>query len=425
MLPVPATAMNTLLRAAFAAGVRAVHPEQCLPAHVPAPGPGRTVLIGAGKAAASMAEVFVRYYGAPVHGLVVTRYGHGLPAGREIPGVALSEAAHPVPDAAGEACGARALALLGGLRRDDRVVALLSGGGSALLVRPAAGIRLQDKQALTRRLLAAGATISEINCVRRKLSGIKGGRLAAAAFPAEVVLLAISDVPGDQIADIASGPFSPDPTTLEDAREVLNRYGCAMAPHIERCLSDPANETPKPGDRIFDRVKATLCARSADAVAAAASVAAAAGFEPVLLDDQVNGPAHALAATHAQLAMRYRAAGRRVALLSGGETTVVVRNPEGRGGRNAEYLLALGLALDGASGTWALAGDTDGIDGTQSNAGAVLGPDSLRRARRIGLDPHACLAGNRSWDFFAGLDDLLVTGPTGTNANDLRIVLVA
>lgn len=400
----------------------AVHPRICLPPLVPPPGPGRTVLVGAGKAAAAMAGAFSSAWPGPLEGVVVTRHGQGPPPGQTVPGVETCTAAHPVPDAASVRAAARVRACLRGLGPGDRVIALLSGGGSALLAEPAPGLTLEDKQDLTRQLLASGAGIAEINCVRRKLSAVKGGRLALAAAPTPVLVLAISDVPGDEVADIASGPFSPDATTLADAREVLGRHGCRVAERVARFLEDPAHESPKPGHPAFAGVTARICARSADALAAAAGVLRAAGYEPLLMDDAVNAPARDLAARHAALARQALAAGRRVALVTGGETTVRVRNPAGRGGRNTEYLLALALA--GAPGAWALAADTDGIDGTEDNAGALLAPDALERSRALGLDAAALLAANRAWDFFAGLGDLLVTGPTGTNANDLRIVLV-
>jgi len=370
-----------------------------------------------------MAEAFARAYAGPVSGVVVTRRGHGLPAGHAVPGIEVLEASHPVPDATSVAAAARIRAALAGLGPGDRVVALLSGGGSALLAEPAPGLTLADKQAVTRALLASGAPIAAINCVRRKLSGVKGGRLARVAAPASVLLLVVSDVPGDDVADVASGPFSPDATTLADARAVLARHGVDPGVRVRRFLDEPAHETPKPGDPVFDAVSVRTCARSADALAAAAAVLRSAGREPLLLDDRVDRPARELAAEHAALVRRHAAGGRPVALLTGGETTVRVADPAGRGGRNTEYLLALALALGPRAGTWALAADTDGIDGTQDNAGAVLTPDALARAAALGLDAGALLAGSRAWDFFAGLGDLLVTGPTGTNVNDVRVVL--
>lgn len=371
-----------------------------------------------------MAAAFCAHYSAPVSGMVVTRHGHGSRDRLVLPGIEFLEAGHPVPDAVSIAAAERALRLLRGLAPTDCVIALISGGGSALLTLPAPGITLADKQDLTRQLLASGATIAEINCVRRKLSAVKGGRLACAAAPATVLVLAISDVPGDDIRDIASGPFSPDATTLADARAVLDRYACRISDSVRRFLHEPAHETPKPGDPVFANVQVRTCARSADALAAAAVVLSRGGFRAQLMDDSVNSPAGALATEHARLAREYQAAGAQVALITGGETTVRVRNPAGRGGRNVEYLLGLALALDGLPDVWALAADTDGIDGTQTNAGALLGPDSLERARRQGRDAAALLAANCAWDFFAALDDLVLTGPTGTNANDVRVVLI-
>jgi hydroxypyruvate reductase len=419
----PPLAPPDLLRATLDAAVAAVHPRHCLPPHVPPPGRGRTVVVGAGKAAAAMAAALAGAHRGPLAGVVVTRHGHGPPAGRGPAGIEVLEAGHPVPDAASLAAAARVRACLAGLGPEDRVIALVSGGGSALLAAPAPGLGLADEQAVTRQLLAAGATIAEVNCVRKKLSAMKGGRLAVAARPAEVLLLVISDVPGDDVADVASGPFSADVSTLADARAVLARHGCDPGPRVRRFLEDPAHETPKPGDPALARVTTRVCARSADALAAAAAVLRAAGREALLLDDRVNGPARELAAEHAALVRARAGAGRPVALVTGGETTVRVAHPAGRGGRNTEYLLALALALEGGPGAWALAADTDGIDGTEHNAGALLAPDSLARAAARGLEPRGLLARSCAFDFFAALGDLVVTGPTGTNANDLRVVL--
>jgi hydroxypyruvate reductase len=380
------------------------------------------VVVGAGKAAAAMLEVVADRYGPPLEGVVVVPYG--TPGPRPVAGVTVLEAGHPVPDAASVQAGRRIRGALSGLEAGDVVLALISGGGSALLAEPAPGLTLEHKQAVSRALLGAGATIAEINCVRRKLSGVKGGRLALAAQPAAVTLLAISDVPGDRVADIASGPFSPDPTTLAEARSVLARYDCPVPPAVGALLGDAAHESPRPGDPVFRRVTEILCARSADALAAAAGLLAAAGYEPLLLDAEVNRDAGELAREHARLALQCRAAGRRVALVTGGETTVPVTRPAGRGGRNSTYLLALALALDGAAGIQALAADTDGVDGSSPAAGAVAGPDSLARARAAGLDPAALLAGCDSFRCFEASDGLVITGLTGTNANDLRLVLV-
>jgi hydroxypyruvate reductase len=380
------------------------------------------VLVALGKAAGSMTTEFCRRHGAPVRGIALVPHSH--PHAPMPPGIELLHASHPVPDEASIVAGRRLLELVRGLGPDDRVVALVSGGGSSLAVVPAPGITLADKQAVTRELLGCGAGITEINCVRRKLSALKGGHLARAAFPAEVLLLAISDVPGDDVADIASGPFSPDVSTLADAMDVLARHGCPSAERLRGYLADRSHETPKPGDAVFARVTSQLVARSADALAAAAGVLRQSGYEPLLMDGAVDCPARELAAAHARLAREHRAAGSRVALVTGGETTVRLASHPGRGGRNTEYLLALALALDGAPGVWALAADTDGIDGTGEHAGALLAPDSLRRAAALELDAAALLAGSASREFFAALGDLLVSGPTGTNVNDLRVVLV-
>jgi len=408
-----------LLRAMFDAAVTAADPLTCLPAHLPAPPAGRTLVIGAGKAAASMALAVERSWPGPLWGLVVTRDGHAVPTDR----IEVIEAAHPVPDRRGREAAGRILALVGDLGPDDLLLALLSGGGSALLTAPAPGLSLADKQAVNQALLRCGAPIDEMNTVRKHLSAIKGGRLAAAAAPARIVSLLISDVPGDDPAVIASGPTVPDPTTTADARAVLERYAIAVPPAVDRHLQQADAETPKPGADCFARAEARLIARPAQSLAAAAELAAAAGYEPVVLGDDLEGEARALAAEHAALALSERRPGRRLAILSGGETTVTVRG-QGRGGRNVEYLLGLALGLDGAAGIHAFAGDTDGIDGTEDNAGALLGPASLAAARAAGQDPAAMLADNDAYSLFAAIDALVITGPTLTNVNDFRAILV-
>ncbi len=414
---------RSLLRAMFDAAVAAAAPSACVPRHLPAPPEGRTVVVGAGKAAAAMARSVEDHWQGPLSGLVVTRYGHGLPTRR----IEVVEAAHPVPDAAGREAAARMLDLVAGLGPDDLVLCLLSGGGSALLARPAEGVRLEDKQAVTRALLASGATISEINCVRKHLSHIKGGRLAAAAAPARIVTLAISDVPGDDPAVIASGPTVPDPTTFADARAVLARYGIDPPPAVAAHLAAARDETPKPGDPRLAHAELVIVARPADAIDAAAHVARAAGYEPTILGDDLEGEARDLARAHAALALDHAAgrtgAARRTALISGGEATVTLRG-SGRGGPNAEYVLALAITLDGAGGIHAIACDTDGIDGSEDNAGAVVGPDSLARARAAGVDARARLADNDAYGFFEALGDLVMTGPTRTNVNDFRAILI-
>ena len=364
---------RSLLRAMFDAAVGAADPERCVTAHLPPEPDGRMVVVGAGKAAASMARAVERQWRGALSGLVVTRYGHGVPCRR----IEVVEAAHPVPDAAGLAAAARILEMVSGLTAGDLVLCLLSGGGSALLSLPAPGLKLADKQAATARLIASGATIAEINSVRKHLSAIKGGRLAAAAAPARVVTLLISDVPGDDPAVIASGPTVADATTFADALAVMDKYGLEEPAAVVDHLRSGEEETPKPGDRRLAGSRAVLIATARDALAAAAAVARKAGVSPVILGDAVEGEAREVARAHARLA---RAAAHRgepakppCVLVSGGETTVTLTHTGRRGGPNCEYLLALALALDGEAGVHALACDTDGIDGSEDNAGAVIG----------------------------------------------------
>ncbi|MGE0719536.1 MAG: glycerate kinase, partial [Alphaproteobacteria bacterium] len=350
-------------------------------------------------------------------------YGHGMPCSR----IRVVEASHPVPDKAGEQAAAEILAAVQGLTADDLVLFLASGGGSALLALPAPGIALDDKRAVTRDLLRSGATIGEINTLRKHMSAIKGGRLAAAAWPAQLVTLAISDVPNDDPAVIASGPTVPDPTTYADAAAVLEKYGITPPTSIAARLAAAADETPKPGDAVFARATFAMVATPQMALDAAAGVARAAGVTPVVLGDSIEGEARDVALVHAAIARqvqrRSQPAAAPAVLLSGGETTVTVRG-KGRGGRNAEFLLALAVALDGAPGIHALAVDTDGIDGTEDNAGALLKPDSVARSRAAGVEPRRLLADNDGYSFFAGLGDLIRTGPTLTNVNDFRAILI-
>ena len=383
-------------------------------------------MLGAGKASARMAAALVAHHevlklGA-LSGAVVTRYGHGLQPGEQVPGIEILEAGHPVPDAASVAAGARMLELASGSGPGDRCIVLLSGGASALLVQPVAGVTLADKQGVTRSLLASGASIAEINTVRRKLSAIKGGGLARRIRAGEILLLAISDVPGDLIATIGSGPLSPDPAALADAREIVARYRIPLAPAVTRALSE-LQLSDRPAPPILPSVAARVVANSATAVAAVARAAEAAGWS-VLVLPEVTGPAREAARTHAGLIRELLSRQQRIALISGGETTVSVTHPGARGGRNGEYLLALALALGPDGGVHALAADTDGQDGTGDNAGAQLTPDTLKRAADLGLDAEGHLAGQRSYDFFSALGDLVVTGPTRTNVNDLRIALI-
>jgi hydroxypyruvate reductase len=415
------------LRRLFDAGLAAADPAKAVPAHLPEiPPTGRTVVVGAGKAAASMARALEDAWpaGRPApEGLVVTRYDHAVP----LQHIECVEAAHPVPDAAGREAAQRILELATGLGEHDLLICLISGGGSALLALPAEGLTLEDKQAVSKALLKSGADIAEMNCVRKHLSALKGGRLAAAAAPARVVSLLISDVPGDDPATIASGPTVADPTTFADARAILTKYGIDPPAAVRRHLEAAAEETPKPGDPRLSRVENRLIARPQASLEAMAETARAAGVTPVILGDAIEGEAREVAQVMAGIAQQVARHGQPAAapavLLSGGETTVTVRG-QGRGGRNLEFLLGLAVAVNGAEGIWALAGDSDGIDGSEDNAGALVAPDSLKRARSAGLDPLARLADNDGYGFFQALDDLVITGPTLTNVNDLRAILI-
>ena len=420
-------APDSLLRSLFDAALAAADPARCVPPHLPPPPKGRTIVIGAGKAAAAMALALERHWpGGPqsLEGFVVTRYGHGMPCRR----IEVIEAAHPVPDSAGQVAAQRALQAVGGLSADDLVLVLLSGGGSALLVAPAPGVTLADKQAVTRGLLASGASIHEINCVRKHLSAIKGGRLAAAAWPARVLTLAISDVPGDDPATIASGPTVADPTSSADAREILQRYAIEAPGSVREWLLGDAAETPKPGAARLSNSEYRVITTPQQALEAAATTARAAGVTPLLLGDAIEGEAREVARVLAGMALSCAQHGTPQAapcvLLSGGETTVTMKG-RGRGGRNAEFLLALSLALAAHPAISAIACDTDGIDGSEDNAGAIVAPDTLARAAAAGLDARAMLVDNDAYGFFAALGDLLVTGPTRTNVNDFRAILIA
>jgi len=417
----------------------AVH--RALPLHntapfLPPPPRGRTLVLGAGKAGGAMAQAVEALWPAeaPLSGLVVTRYGHvpprppGLPARIEV-----VEAAHPVPDAAGLAAAQRMLSLAQGLTPDDLVLCLISGGGSALLTLPAEGLELQDKQRINRELLASGATIAEMNCVRKHLSRIKGGRLAAACAPAPVVTLTISDVPGDDPSIIASGPTVPDASSCADAVAILSRYGIAVPGAIMSLLEQGALETPKPGDAVFAGHAVHLIATPQQSLQAAADAARAAGLAAHILSDEIEGESREVGKVHAALARAVARQGQPFArpcvILSGGETTVTVRKPApgtapGRGGRAGEFCLGLAQALQGQPGVWALAADTDGIDGVEDNAGAFVAPDTLARAAAAGLKADAHLQRNDAYGFFDPLGDLLVTGPTHTNVNDFRALLV-
>ncbi len=419
------------LHGLFDAGVASADPAICLPPHLPPaeilPARGRLIVLGGGKAAASMARAVEDHYAgsgggdalARLTGLVVTRYGHSVPCRH----IEVVEAAHPLPDEAGMAAARRLLALAEGAGEEDFVLCLISGGGSSLLSLPADGLSLAGKQAVNQALLASGAAISEINAVRKHLSAIKGGRLAAAAAPAPLLSLLISDVPGDDPATVASGPTVPDPTRFADAVAVLEKYHIAGPAEIIAHLRRGAEETPKPGDPVFARATTEIVARPAYMLEEAAREARAASVNPIVLGDAIEGEAREIARGHAAEAVE-AAKGRLPALLlSGGELTVTIRG-NGRGGPNGEYLLALAIALDGHPGIHALAGDTDGRDGSEDNAGAIIGPDTLARARALGLDPADALADNDSHGLFAALGDLVVTGPTLTNVNDFRAILI-
>jgi len=403
----------------FHAAVDAASAQIGVPPNLPPAPRGRTIVVGAGKAAAAMAKAVEDHWQGPLSGLVITRYGHGVPCRT----IEVVEAGHPVPDEAGRTAAERMLRAVQGLTEDDLVLALISGGGSSLFSLPAPGISLADKQTVTRALLTSGAPISDINCVRKHLSAVKGGRLALAAQPAAVRSLIISDVPGDDPATVASGPTVSDPTTRQQALAILEKYAIAIPHAVRSWLDDPASETPKPDERTFARVENRVVARARDALAAAARMAEARGIAVLDLGDAIEGEAREVAREHAQLALRHARKGRASVLISGGETTVTVKG-RGRGGRNSEYLLALALALGGAPGIWAIACDTDGIDGTQSNAGAMLTPDTLARGRHLGVDAQEELLKNDAYGFFQTLGDLVETGPTRTNINDFRAILI-
>ncbi|HEX2546737.1 MAG TPA: glycerate kinase [Ramlibacter sp.] len=417
----------------------AVH--RALPLHntapfLPPPPRGRTLVLGAGKAGGAMAQAVEALWPAqaPLSGLVVTRYHHTPPRPPGLPQrIEVVEASHPVPDAAGLKAAERILALTQGLTADDLVLCLISGGGSALLTLPAEGLSLQEKQRINRELLDSGANITEMNCVRKHLSRIKGGRLAAACAPARVVTLTISDVPGDDPSVIASGPTVPDASSCADAIAILQRYGIDVPAGILRLLEQGALETPKPGDAAFEGHQVQMIATPQQSLEAAAAAARSAGIEAHILSDEIEGESREVGKVHAALARavahRDHPFRRPCVILSGGETTVTVRKqpegtPRGRGGRAGEFCLGLAQALQGQAGVWALAADTDGIDGVEDNAGAFVAPDTLQRAQALGLKVDAFLARNDAYGYFHALGDLVVTGPTHTNVNDFRAILV-
>jgi len=419
----PSFEPRTLLRGLFDAAIAAAQPALCLPPHLPEPPTGRTIVIGAGKASAAMARALEQHWPGPLEGLVVTRYGYEVPCER----IEIVQAAHPVPDEAGIAASRRIADKVTGLTEDDLVIALISGGGSALLAAPAPGLTLADKRAVNAALLASGASIGEMNCVRRHLSALKGGRLGALCHPARVVSLLISDVPGDDPRDIASGPTVGDPTTCADALAIVDRYRLAVPDAVRRLLESGAGESVKPGDPRLARGQVRMIAAPQLALEAAARVARDAGIAAHILGDGLEGEARDLGKAMAGIARQVARHGQPFTppcvLLSGGETTVTVRGP-GRGGRNVEFLLALAVALDGLPGVHAIAGDTDGVDGAEEIAGAHTAPDTLARAWAMGINPRESLDANDGHGFFRALGDSVVTGPTLTNVNDFRAILV-
>jgi glycerate 2-kinase len=408
--------MRRLLEESFRAALAAADPLQILAGHLPPPPKGRTFVAAAGKAAASMALAVEKSWTGALSGIAVTRYGHGLPTKQ----IRVVEAGHPVPDEAGEAAAREIVQRTRELRSEDLMLALLSGGGSSLLSLPALGVSMADLKAVTRELLKCGAPIQEINTVRKHLSAIAGGRLAAASR-APVAALIISDVTGDDPTHIASGPCTPDPTTIDDAKAVLAKY------RIE--YRGPFSESPKPGDAAFARVHDRVIATAHRSLESAAQAFRAQGVQPVILGDTVTGEAREVAKAFASFVREIRQHGAPwkapVALISGGECTVTVKNEKGRGGRCAEFLLSLAIELEGVQNIWAIAADTDGIDGSEDNAGALLTPDTLARAQARGVSARGRLAANDSYGFFSALGDLLVTGPTRTNVNDYRAIVVA
>lgn len=417
------TRNRALLKRMFLAAVNAAQPEHCIPGFLPEAPKGRTLVIGAGKASAAMAQALEVHWPGELSGLVVTRYGYAVPCQR----IRIVEAAHPVPDAAGQAAAGNMLDLVSGLSADDLVICLISGGGSALLPMPGEGVTLEDKQAINRALLKSGATISETNCVRRHLSAIKGGRLAAACHPARVVNLLISDVPGDNPMDIASGPTVADSTSCGGALEIVSRYGIQLPAGARELLESGRGESVKPGDPRLAGVTTHLIATPQMALEAAATLAREAGITPVLLGDSIEGEARDVGKVMAGIAASVVQYGQPVSrpcvLLSGGETTVTVRG-NGRGGRNVEFLLSFAIGTAGAGGIYAVAGDTDGVDGLEEIAGAYMTPTTLQRAWGQGICPRESLDNNDGHGFFGALGDAIVTGPTLTNVNDFRAVLI-
>ncbi|RWO10355.1 MAG: glycerate kinase [Mesorhizobium sp.] len=414
---------KTFLAAIFNAAVAAADPQRTIRDHLPATPKGRTIVIGAGKGSAQMAAAFEKVWDGPIEGLVVTRYGYGATCQR----IEIIEAAHPVPDAAGLEASRRLLEKVQGLTADDLVVALISGGGSALLPAPAEGLTLADEIAVNETLLASGAPIAAMNTIRKHVSTIKGGRLAAAAYPAKVVSLVVSDIPGDNPALVASGPTVPDSGSREDALASIAAYDMKLPAAVMAHINSPAADAPRADDPRFSRNEVHLIASAGVSLEAAAAEARRHGIEAVILSDSIEGEAREVGGVHAaiarEVATRNRPFPKPVLILSGGETTVTVR-AKGKGGRNSEFLLAFAIGISGMEGAHALAADTDGIDGSQDNAGAFADGSTVSRMRAAGVDAKAMLAGNNAWTAFNAVGDLFVPGPTGTNVNDLRAILI-
>lgn len=408
----------------FLEGVSSADPLNCVPALLPEKPKGRVLVVAAGKAAASMAHAVEETWGSDVQGIAVTRYGHV----KSCKSIEVIEAAHPVPDDRGEIAAKRLLVEAEKLGEDDLLLCLISGGGSSLLALPADGLSFDDKKTINKALLMSGAPIGEMNIVRKHLSAIKGGRLAKRAYPAQVFTIAISDVPGDDPSVIASGPTVPDESTLSQAIEIIDKYQISVAENVREHLKKPSSETPKPADPIFKNCKTVIAARPLDMVNHVANEAENLGFNVINLGADIEGEASKIGAEHAQMALKYRDEIKPdqspIAIISGGETTVTVRNLSGRGGRNCEYALSLAANLKGASNIFAFAGDTDGIDGSEDNCGAFVLPDTLDRAEELCISATQMLESNESYSFFASLGNLYETGPTLTNVNDLRIILV-
>lgn len=420
---------KSFLISIFNAAVAAADPERTIRDHLPARPKGRTIVIGAGKGSAQMAAAFEKVWDGPIEGLVVTRYGYGARCER----IEIIEAAHPVPDAAGLKASRRLLEKVQGLTADDLVVALISGGGSALLPSPAAGLTLADEIAVNEALLASGAPIAAMNTIRKHLSTIKGGRLAAAAWPAKLVSLVVSDIPGDNPALVASGPTVPDSGNRADALASIAAYGMKLPDAVMAHINSPEADAPDPDDQRFSRNEVHLIASAGVSLEAAAAEAKRQGIEAVILSDSIEGEAREVGGVHAaiarEVATRNRPFKKPVLILSGGETTVTLRAPvdgkRGKGGRNSEFLLAFAIGISGAEGIHALAADTDGIDGSEDNAGAFADGSTVSRMRAAGIDAKAMLAGNNAWTAFNAIGDLFVPGPTGTNVNDLRAILIS